>query len=184
VRRLSSLLVSTLDGFYEGPNQEFDWPNADEEFNEFGIEQLDDTDVLLFGRVTYEGMAAYWPSEGARQDDPKVAELMNSLPKLVVSTTLASADWHNARLIRDNVAEELTKLKQQPGKGLAVLGSPTLTVSLIGMGLLDELRVLVNPVGLGAGRSLFRSADRRLRLELLQTRTFRSGNVLLTYRPA
>jgi dihydrofolate reductase len=184
VRRLSSLLVSTLDGFYEGPNQEFDWPNADEEFNEFGIEQLDDTDVLLFGRVTYEGMAAYWPSEGARQDDPKVAELMNSLPKLVVSTTLASADWHNARLVRDNVAEELTKLKQQPGKGLAVLGSPTLTVSLIGMGLLDELRVLVNPVGLGAGRSLFRSADRRLRLELLQTRTFRSGNVLLTYRPA
>ena len=184
MRKLYSFLVSTLDGFYEGPNQEFDWPNADEEFNEFGIQQLNDSDVLLFGRVTYEGMAAYWPSEGARQDDPKVAELMNSLPKLVVSTTLASADWHNTRLIRDNVAEELAKLKQQPGKGLAVLGSPTLTVSLIGMGLLDELRVLVNPVGLGAGRSLFRSADRRLRLELLQTRTFHSGNVLLTYRPA
>ena len=184
MRKLYSFMVVTLDGFYEGPNGEFDWPNVDEEFNEFGIEQLNDTDLLLFGRVTYEGMAGYWPTPAARQDDPVVAELMNTLPKVVVSTTLASADWANSRLVKENVAEEIAKLKQEPGKGIAIFGSPNLTVSLIELGLVDELRVLVNPIVLGDGHSLFRTTRDRLRLELLQTRTFRSGNVLLTYRPA
>jgi dihydrofolate reductase len=184
VRKLYSFMVVTLDGFYEGPNGEFDWPNVDQEFNEFGIEQLHDTDLLVFGRATYEGMAGYWPIPAARQDDPVVAELMNTLPKVVVSTTLASADWNNSRVVAGDVAEELTKLKQQPGKGIAIFGSPSLTVSLIELGLVDELRVLVNPIVLGDGRSLFRTTRDRLRLELLQTRTFRSGNVLLTYRLA
>jgi dihydrofolate reductase len=184
VRRLYSFIVVTLDGFYEGPNGEFDWPNVDEEFNEFGIEQLHDSDLLLFGRRTYEGMASYWPTEAAQQDDPVVAELMNTLPKVVVSTTLASADWGDTTVVGGNVAEEITKLKQQPGKGIAIMGSPTLTHGLIQMGLLDELRVLVNPIVLGDGHSLFRTAGDRLRLELRQTRTFSSGNVLLTYRPA
>ena len=184
MRKLYSFMVVTLDGFYEGPYGEFDWPNVDEEFNEFGVEQLHDTDLLLFGRVTYEGMAGYWPTPAARQDDPVVAELMNTLPKLVVSTTLTSAEWSNTRVVGGNVAEEIAKLKQQPGKGLAIMGSPTLTHSLIGMGLLDELRVLVTRIVLGDGHSLFRTAKDRLRLELLQTRTFSSGNVLLTYRPA
>jgi dihydrofolate reductase len=188
MRKLYSFMMVTLDGFYEGPNQEFDFWNLDEEFDRFSVAQLHDTDLLIFGRATYEGMASegmasYWPTQGAREDDPVVAELMNSLPKLVVSTTLESADWDNTRLVGGDVAEELTKLKQQPGKDLAVLGSPDLTVSLIGMGLVDELRVMVNPVVLGDGRSLFRSTDRRLDLKLLQTRTFASGNVLLTYRP-
>ena len=184
MRKVYSFMVVTLDGFYEGPNGEFDWPNVDEEFNEFGIEQLHDTDILLFGRATYEGMASYWPTPAAREDDPQVAELMNTLPKVVVSTTLESADWAETRLVRDNVAEEITKLKQEPGKGIAIMGSPSLTVSLLGMGLVDELRVMVNPILLGGGRSLFRILGDRLRLELRQTRTFRSGNVLLTYRPA
>jgi dihydrofolate reductase len=184
VRKLYSFMVVTLDGFYEGPDGEFDWPNVDQEFNEFGIEQLHDTDVLLFGRVTYEAMAGYWPTPAARQDDPEVAELMNGLPKVVVSTTLGAADWAETRIVGGNVTEEVAKLKQQPGKGIAMMGSPSLTVSLIGMGLVDELRVMVNPIVLGGGRSLFRTLGERLRLELLQTRTFRSGNVLLTYRPA
>jgi dihydrofolate reductase len=94
VRKLYSFMVVTLDGFYEGPNGEFDRPNVDQEFKEFGIEQLHDTDVLLFGRVTYEAMAGYWPTPAARQNDPEVAEL-----------------------------------KQQPGKGIAMMGSPSLTVS-------------------------------------------------------
>jgi dihydrofolate reductase len=183
VRKLYSFMMGTLDGFYEGPNQEFDWPNVDEEFNRFAAGQLYDTDILLFGRVTYEGMASYWPTQAAREDDPVVAELMNTMPKIVVSTTLESADWHNTTLVGGNVAEELSKLKQQPGKDLAIMGSPNLTVSLIGMGLVDELRVVVNPVVLGEGKSLFRSTEDRLRLRLLQTRTFSSGNVLLTYHP-
>jgi dihydrofolate reductase len=183
VRRLYSFLMVTLDGFYEGPDQEFDFWTTDEEFNRFAAGQLRDSDVLIFGRATYGGMASYWPTQGAREDDPAIAELMNTMPKLVVSTTLASADWGDTRVVGANVAEELSKLKQQPGKDLAVLGSPTLTVSLIGMGLLDELRVMVSPVAIGDGKSLFRSTDHRLRLKLLQTRTFSSGNVLLTYQP-
>jgi dihydrofolate reductase len=183
VRRLYSFMMVTLDGFYEGPNQEFDFWNLDEEFNRFAAGQLHDTDVLVFGRVTYEGMASYWPTEGAREDDPVIAHLMNTMPKIVVSTSLESADWNNTTLVGANVPEELSKLKQQPGKDLAILGSPNLTVRLIGMGLVDELRVMVNPVAIGDGKSLFRSIDHQLRLRLLQTRTFNSGNVLLTYQP-
>jgi dihydrofolate reductase len=183
VRRLYSFLMVTLDGFYEGPNQEFDFWTTDEEFNRFAAAQLHDSDLLIFGRATYEGMAGYWPTQGAREDDPVIAELMNAMPKVVVSTTLASADWNNTTVVGANVAEELSKRKRQPGKDLAVLGSPRLTLSLIGMGLLDELRVMVSPVAIGDGRSLFRSSDHRLRLRLLQSRTFDSGNVLLTYQP-
>jgi dihydrofolate reductase len=183
VRRLYSFLMVTLDGFYEGPNREFDFWTTDQEFNRFAAAQLHDSDLLIFGRVTYEGMAGYWPVQGAREDDPVIAELMNTLPKVVVSTTLTSADWHDTTVVGANVAEELAKRKQQPGKDLAVLGSPTLTVSLIGMGLVDELRVMVSPVAIGDGKSLFQSTDHRLRLKLLQTRAFSSGNVLLTYQP-
>jgi dihydrofolate reductase len=102
----------------------------------------------------------------------------------VVSTTLASANWAETRIVHDNLAEEIAKLKQEPGKGIAIMGSPGLTVSLIELGLVDELRAMVHPIVLGAGHSLFRTTGDRLRLELLQTMTFSSGNVLLTYRPA
>jgi dihydrofolate reductase len=183
VRKLYAFLMMTLDGFYEGPDQEFQFWQVDDEFDEFSAGQLNDTDVLLLGRVTYEGMASYWPTPAARENDPVVAELMNTMPKIVVSTTLQTADWNNTRLLGANVAEQLAKLKQQPGKALAILGSPNLTVSLLGMGLVDELRVMVNPVVLGDGKSLFRSTKQELKLQLLQTRTFSSGNVLLTYQP-
>jgi len=113
-------------------------------------------------------MASYWPTPAARQDDPVVAELMNTLPKVVVSTTLTSADWSNSSVLGGNLAEEVTKLKQQPGRGIAIFGSPSLTVSLLELGLVDELRVLVNPIVLGDGHSLFRTARDRLRLELRQ----------------
>ena len=184
MRRIVAFLVATVDGYYEGPNQEFDWPVVDEEFNEFGLQQLEEVDTLLFGRVTYQGMASYWPTPAAQQDDPRVAAKMNGLPKLVVSRTLREADWANTRIIDDDVAGELTKLKQQPGKDIAVFGSSHLTVSLLGLGLVDELRIMVAPVVLGAGRSLFRTAPERIHLQLLSTRAFRSGNVLHTYRPA
>jgi dihydrofolate reductase len=182
MRRILSFMVATVDGYYEGPNQEFDWPVVDEEFNEFGVQQLDEVDTLLFGRVTYEGMAAYWPTPAAEEDDPRVAARMNSMSKIVVSRTLDKAEWVNTRLI--NRAEQLTTLKQQPGKDMAILGSSDLTVSLLQMGLVDELRIMVNPVVLGSGKSLFRTAGERISLKLLKSRPFNSGNVLLYYRPA
>jgi dihydrofolate reductase len=183
MKKIFAFLMTTLDGYYEGPNQEFDFWVLDEEFAEFSAAQLDEVDTLLFGRVTYEGMAAYWPTPAAQRDDPRVAALMNGLPKIVVSRTLSKVDWANTRVIADDVPSELTKLKRQPGTAIAILGSSALTASLLKLGLVDELRVMVHPVVLGAGKSVFRTADERIDLELRESRVFGSGNVLLSYRP-
>src|SRR5438034_780574 len=161
MRKIFAFIMTTLDGYYEGPDQAFDFWVVDEEFNRFTPEQLNEVDTLLFGRVTYEGMAAYWPTPAAEQDDPKVAAEMNHLSKIVVSRTLAKAGWVNTRLIMDNVGEQLSKLKRQPGKDIAILGSSELTVSLLKIGLVDEVRLMVNPVVLGAGRSVFSTAGER-----------------------
>jgi dihydrofolate reductase len=177
-------MVVTLDGYYEGPNGEFDWPNVDDEFNEFAISQLNDIDTLLFGRVTYEGMAGYWPTPDAREDDPAIAERMNSVPKVVLSKTLDKVDWQNTTLIKGDEADAISELKRRPGKYLAIFGSPSLTVSLLERGLVDELRVMVHPILLGAGKSLFRTLKDRVPVKLQWTTTFSSGNVLLSYRPA
>jgi dihydrofolate reductase len=184
MRKILSFMVATVDGYYEGPNQEFDWPVVDEEFNEFGVQQLDEVDTLLFGRRTYELMAGYWPTPAAEEDDPRVRARMNSLAKIVVSRTLAEAGWANTRLVKDDVAAELTELKQEPGKDIAIFGSSELTVSLLELGLVDELRIMVHPVVLGDGRSLFRTAGERISLKLLKTRPFSSGSVMLYYQPA
>ena len=182
MRRVFLFMMVTLDGFFEGPNQDIGWHNVDEEFNEFAIQQLDDVDTLLFGRVTYEGMASYWPTPFAKENDPIVADKMNKVSKLVFSKTLDKAEWDNTRLVREHVAEEISKLKQQPGKDLAIFGSSDLAVSLLQMGLIDELRMMVNPVVLGSGKTLFNGIREKLNLKLLKTRTFRSGNVLLYYQ--
>lgn len=186
VRTLASFLMISLDGYHEGRNAwDLDWHNVDEEFNDFAIAQLDASDCLIFGRATYQGMAQYWPTPAGIADDAEVASRMNETFKLVISATLNRPDpeWSNTRLIRGDPREELMRLKKQPGKDLLVLGSSKLTASLAEMGLLDELRIIVAPIILGAGHSLLAGIDRRTGLELLRTRTFRSGNVLLTYHP-
>lgn len=183
MRKLFAFLVATVDGYYEGPNQEFDWPNVDDEFNRFSVEQLDEIDTLVFGRVTYEGMAAYWPTSTALRDDPQVATRMNEISKVVISRTLTKAGWANTRLVKDDVVGELTRLKEQPGLDIAIFGSSALTVDLVRHGLIDELRIMIHPVVLGAGRSLFKSADQRIQVRLVKTRVFNSGNVLLYYAP-
>jgi dihydrofolate reductase len=183
VRKLFSFIVMTLDGYHEGPNQEFDWPNVDDEFYEFSISQLNDIGLLIFGRATYEGMASFWPTELAATAPPEITEFMNSLPKVVVSTRLTSADWNNTTLVTGDVSEAVAKLKEQPGKDIAVFGSSNLTARLLELNLIDELRVMVNPVLLGGGHSLLAGLTGRVALELQRTMTFRSGNVLLCYRP-
>jgi dihydrofolate reductase len=183
MRRVFLFMMVTLDGFFEGPNHDIDWHNVDEEFNEFAIQQLDDVDTLLFGRVTYEGMASYWPTQFAKENDPVVADKMNTVPKIVFSRTLDKAEWTNSRLVKEHIAEEVSKLKQQQGRDLAIFGSSDLAVSLLQMGLIDELRIMVNPVVLGNGKRLFAGIDEKLNLKLLKTQTFRSGNVLLYYQP-
>src|SRR5258708_12510034 len=121
----------TRDGFFEGPNQEIDWHNVDEEFNEFAIHQLNELDTLLFGRVTYEGMASYWPTQFAKENDPIVADKMNTLSKVVFSKTLGRAEWNNSRLVKEHIAEEVSKLKQQQGSDLSIFCSSALPVTLL-----------------------------------------------------
>ena len=185
MRKVFLFNMTTLDGFFEGPNQDISWHHTDDEFNEFAIEQLNEIGTLLFGRVTYEGMASYWPTEFAISEDPAVAGLMNSLPKIVLSRTLDKAEWNNSRLVKDaeRAAEEVLKLKQQPGKDIAIFGSSDLAVTLAERGLIDEYRIIVNPVFLGNGTSLLKGITEKLELELLNARIFKSGNVLLYYAP-
>jgi dihydrofolate reductase len=182
VRKMFSFLMATLDGYYEGPNREFDFWRLDDDFYQDSVEQLDDADTLVFGRVTYEGMAAYWPTPAAEQDNPRIAARMNGTSKIVVSRTLDQANWANTRVFK--APEDLGSLKREPGQDIAIMGSSDLTVSLIQLGLLDELRIMLNPVVLGAGKSVFRTATERIGLRLLESRPFESGNVLLTYQPS
>jgi dihydrofolate reductase len=176
--------LTTLDGFFEGPKQDISWHHVDEEFNDFAIEQLNTVDTLLFGRVTYEMMALYWPTPTAIKDDPVVAGKMNSLPKIVFSRTLPQADWQNTRLIKNNFVEEVSKLKKSPEKDMFIFGSSDLVVSFIPYGLIDEYRIMVNPIFLGAGKPLLKGIQNKVELKLIKTKIFKSGNVLICYEPA
>ncbi len=170
----------TLDGYFEGPNHDISWHMVDEDFNKFAIEQLDDIGTIIFGRVTYEMMASFWPTDLAK-DDPETAKLMNEASKIVVSTTLEKADWQNTRLIKDNVKNELQRLKESNGKDIAIFGSSKLAVSLIEMGLLDEIRVIVNPIILGEGTTLLKGIKNKVNLKLTKSQTFGNGNVMMFY---
>jgi dihydrofolate reductase len=184
MRKVFVFNLVTLDGYFEGPNREIDWHNVDAEFNDYAVGMLNSVDTLIFGRVTYELMASYWPTPDATQNDPIVAERMNNLPKIVFSRTLEKTEWHNTRLVRDNIEEEIKKMKQQPGKDMVILGSGSVVSGFAQRGLIDEYRIMVNPVVLGRGNPLFKGIKNRLHLKLIKTRAFRSGNVLLYYEPA
>ncbi len=183
MRKVIASEFVTLDGYFSGPNGELDWHNVDEEFNEWAIELIESIDTMLFGRVTYEGMASYWPTPMATMDDPIVAGKMNSTHKLVFSNTLETADWENTTLVTGDAAEEIAKLKQQSGMDMVIYGSGKLVSSLTARGLVDELRIFVNPVVLGSGVPLFQGMSERVNLRLTGTRVFKSGNVLLCYEP-
>ncbi len=183
MRKVVFFMLTSLDGYFEGPGHEIDWHNTDEEFQKFAIEQTGQAGMLLFGRVTYEMMASYWPTRQAIESDPVVAHLMNTLPKLVFSRTMQKADWQNTRLVKTDFAKVITSLKQEPGKDLCILGSSDLAVSFLEAGLLDEIRILLNPIVLGTGKPLFKGIQGRLKLKLLKTRIFKNGNILLYYQP-
>jgi dihydrofolate reductase len=177
-------MVTTLDGFQVGPKGEFDWPNVNDEFDEFSIRQMNDIETLLFGRVTYEEMAQFWPTPEGIEADPVTAELMNRTPKVVFSSTLKEATWQNSELVTTDPAAKIGELKARPGEGdLALFGSPTFTASLLQAGVVDEVRVMINPILLGGGVSLFTGLTERVKLRLDRSITFRNGNVLLCYTP-
>ncbi len=177
-----SNLVS-LDGFMAGPNGEIDWFVVDKEFDAYARELFDGVDTLLFGRVTYQLMAGFWPTPAAAAEDPFITERMNSLAKVVFSTTLETAEWANTRLVRENPVEEVSRLQRQAGGDMMIFGSGTLVSALAPPGLIDEYRIVVNPVVLGSGKPLFREIREKIDLQLLKTRTLACGDVILYYRP-
>ncbi len=170
----------TLDGFFEGVNHNVSWHNIDTEFNEFAIAQRNEIGTLLFGRVAYQMMASYWPTAEAIKNDPVVPDLMNRMPKIVVSKTMTAAEWNNTKLIKDRMADEISKLKKQSGQNLAICASANLMSTLMRLDLIDEHRVMVNPVILGTGTPLFQTRD-KLNLRLIGTRAFGNGKVWLRY---
>jgi dihydrofolate reductase len=182
VRKIFAFFFASLDGYHEGPGGDIGWHQVDDEFAAFDLAQLDEADAFLLGRVTYQEFAEFWPTQAGLEADPQVAERLNSRPKYVVSRTLRDAEWANTTILGVDVDGELRKLKEQPGKDIEVIGSAKLTAYLLQAGLLDELRLLVNPMLLGTGSPAFPITD-RISLELLRTRPFGNGNVLLTYRP-
>jgi len=135
-------------------------------------------DTLLFGRKTYEGFAAFWPTQ-----EGKAAHLLNEIEKVVFSTTLTEATWQRTRLVREHVPEAVTELKAQPGKPIIVFGSADFAATLMQHSLIDEYRIAVNPVVLGDGTPLFKGYTGRRELQLLGTRIFRSGIAELRYAP-
>ena len=139
------------------------------------------SDAMLLGSVTYQEFESYFP--GVSSEDQAFADYMNDTPKFVVSTTLEKAEWNNSTLIKDNVAEEITRLNQQPGKDIGISSSIGLVQSLLREDLLDELRLMVHHVVMGCGKRLFEDGGDRKGLELVDSKTFSTGVLYLTYQP-
>ena len=173
----------TLDGFFAGPKGEIDWFVWDEEMANYSRGLLTSMDTILFGRVTYELMAGYWPTASPPAEDRVIIDAMNNLPKVVFSRTLEKVEWKNARLVKGDILEEISKLKQQPGKDMVIYGSSSIVSTLTRAGLIDEYQLFINPVVLGNGKPLFRGITGTAKLKLLETRTFQCGVVLLRYQP-
>jgi dihydrofolate reductase len=181
MRSISVFNLVTVDGFFAGSNGDISWHNVDDEFQEMAIKVSNSGHLLLFGRVTYELMAGFWPTAEALKNDPIVAAGMNKSTKIVFSRTLAKADWNNTRLVNGDMVSEVRKLKQEPGPEMAVLGSGTIVSQLTQEGLIDEYNFMVNPVALGSGKTMFEGLKEKVMLKLINSRVFKNGNVLLTY---
>jgi len=175
--------IISLDGFMAGPLGEIDWFTgmADKEFESCAIDLLGSVDTILFGRVTYDLMASYWPTASPGADDPRIIQAMNSYPKVVFSRTMKKAEWTSTRLVRGDATEEVSRLRTQPGRDMVVYGSGSIVSALAEKELVDEYFIFVAPLLLGHGKPLFSGIRGRKPLRLRETRNFGSGLVLLRY---
>ena len=187
MRKLVVFNHVTLDGYFVDANGSMSWAktdNHDAEWNAFVAENASGGGVLVFGRITYELMASFWPTPFAIKTMPDVAEGMNRAQKVVFSRTLDKASWSNTKLVKGDSVAEIRKMKQEPGEGMAILGSGSIVSQLAPEGLIDEYQIVVNPLVLGKGRTMFEGIKDKLPLKLTKSRTFGNGNVLLCYKPA
>jgi dihydrofolate reductase len=180
MRKIIAGFFISLDGVVEGPDK-WHFPYFNDEMGAAVGAQMEESDALLMGRVMYQEWAAYWPGKTA-EDDP-FAGYINNISKYVVSTTLDSADWENTTLLRGDLVEQITELKNRPGKHISMSGSTTLVRSLLRHGLLDELRLLVHPIAVGQGQRLFEDGQ-RIPMKLTSSTTFKTGVLSLIYEPA
>ena len=190
MRKIIALIHLSLDGFAAGPNDELDWISYDDELEQYAHSMHALTDAVIWGRRTYQGMAGYWLTvPGNPESTPaelEHARWLDDATKIVVSRTLDRIDWNDAQntvLIKDNIAEEINRIKQQPGKDIWFLGSTMLAQTFMQLDLIDEYRININPTVLGRGKSLFAGVTRDFPLKLLEARTFKSGVVALRYEP-
>ena len=185
MRKVILMMQVSLDGFIEGPEQDLGWHRVDDELHRHFNEELRTMGAFLDGRVTYELMADFWPTADQDPSAPgpmaEFAGIWRDMPKIVYSRTLTSAGW-GTEVVRDVVAGDIARLKEQPGGDLA-LGGANLSASFRRLGLIDEYRIYVHPVLIGRGTPLFHEADTMTPLSLLESRTFGNGVVLLRYAP-
>ena len=181
MRRVVAVELVSVDGVMGSP-EEWAFTYSNDEREEANAAGMAASDAMLLGRVTYEGLAAFWPNQPG---GTPMVDYINSVPKHVVSRTLEEPlGWNNSTLLEGDVAEGVAELKQEPGKDITIIGSGALVRSLLREGLLDELRLMVHPIVLGGGKRLFEDGGDRKALELVDSQTFGTGVLYLTYRPA
>jgi len=184
MRRLSAFEQVSVDGFFTDARGDMSWAHKqDPEWNEFAASNAKGGGALLFGRVTYEMMASFWPTAAARQMNAAVAEGMNKMPKVVFSRTLAKASWSNTTLMKGDPAAAVREMKGETGPDMVVLGSGSIVSQLAQAGLIDEYQIVVDPIVLGKGRTLFEGVKDKIALKRTRTRAFGNGNVVLYYEP-
>jgi dihydrofolate reductase len=184
MRKLTVFNFVTLNGFFKGPQGDLGWHKhgGGEDEKEYASEGVGRESVLLFGRVTYEMMSGYWPTHEALKNDRKVAEGMNKAEKIVFSNTLKKADWNNTIIIKDNIVEAIKKMKQSSGKDMTILGSGSIVTQFAEKGLIDAYEIMVDPVAIGGGTPLLNDLKHPVNLKLTNTRSFKSGVVVLSYQ--
>ena len=185
MRRLGVFNSITLDGYFTDRHGDMSWAHAqqDTEWQQFVAGNAGGDAAFLFGRITYEMMASFWPTPMARETLPQVAEAMNARQKLVFSRTLTHASWNNTRLLNGDVVSEVQKLKRDTGPDLMIFGSGTLVAPLAQAGLIDEYTMVIHPLALGAGRTMFEGMGSSLSLRVTKSRVFKSGQVVVWYEP-
>lgn len=185
MRKLSVFNNMSLDGYITDCNADMSWAHrSDPEWMEFTRGNAQGSSTLMFGRVTYDLMIQYWPTPLAMQYNPAVAERMNNLSKIVFSRTLDKATWNNTRLIRNDLIAEVRLLKKKSGDDMVIIGSGTIVSQLAEAGLIDDYKIVVVPVMLGSGRTMFEGVSGRPTLKRTSARNFENGNVYLCYEPA
>lgn len=186
MRKIVVFNLLSIDGFFAGEDGNIDWHMVDDEFNDFAVEHTKEFGTIIFGKTTYKLFEDFWPKA---VDDPRmspedreIAKTIDDVEKIVFSKSLKEVTWKNSKLFHDIDPEEVKKWKSEEGKPMAIFGSGTIVQEFTRLGLVDEYRLLVNPIILGRGKPMFKDVD-QVKLKLLNTRTFGNGNVMLTYEP-